>query len=158
VTKSVVAPDHGRSLVPGLHNAATEWRPIRSFAHDARADAHGPHELAKVQKHHVPIALAVAIEVVAMLLAVAKEQTRSAEPLQFPERVAVRDVITVRLRTFKIRDEQKVQVVRSRESAQILVGLLAREAAQVQVRVAAEPAGACSVEERFEGQINLGLR
>src|SRR5258705_9292546 len=102
------------------------------------------------------ITLAEAFEVVPMLFAVAKYQAPPAEALQVCERVSVGNVIAIGLRAFQVRDEQEVQAVRTRQGAQVFVGLLAREPAQVQVSVAAEPAIGRDVAERLKWHVHPG--
>src|SRR5262249_52478629 len=115
-------------------------------------------ELADVQKHHMAVTLAVALKVVTMLFTIAKHKPRSAKSLKICERVTVGNVIAVSLDALQVGDENEIQVVGSRQRAQIFVRLLSRETAQVEVRVATEPARPRSAEEQLERQIDLSLR
>jgi hypothetical protein len=89
MAEGVVAPDDGRARAAGLRDAAAKRRPVRSLAHDARANAHGLHELADIQKHDMAIAFAEPFKIMPVFLAIAKKQAGTAQPLEIRERVAV---------------------------------------------------------------------
>src|SRR5207237_7652420 len=114
--------------------------------------------LSKIKEHHVAVALLEAAEVVAVLLAVAEEDSRPApKRAQLVLRVAVGDVGLVDLRPLEMRDEEDVEPVRGRHLAEVAVRLRARDLLEMEMRVGAPPAPARGIQEHVERNPKLGL-